>query len=77
MTEQEDAKALFDANQKDLEERVRGFNGEMIPLLSKYKLGIGARLNMNVGSITPEIFFANDDKPKAPAETKDKLEAAE
>ena len=31
------------SNQDDLKTRVKGFNEELIPLLGKYKLGLGAQ----------------------------------
>lgn len=48
----------------DLETRVKGFNEELIPLLGKYKLGLGAQaLILPDGRLAakPHLF---DDTPK-------------
>ena len=59
---------------KDLEARVKGFNEELIPLLGKYKIGLGAQaLILPDGRLAarPHLF---DDTPKE-AETP-KVESA-
>lgn len=52
------------SNQDDIAVRVKGFNGELIPLLGKYKLGLGAQaLILPDGRLAakPSLF---DDTPK-------------
>lgn len=62
----------INAMNADLEVRVKGFNEELIPLLGKYKVGLGAVAFLTPdGSVAarPQLF---DDKKKeadAPAES--------
>lgn len=70
------------AENKDLENRVRAFNAELIPLLGKYKLGLGSRPELakidNGGYVIaarPELF--DDSNPKVePKKEEDGLAAA-
>ena len=55
---------------KDLEERVKGFNAELLPKLGKFKLGLGAvPFFLPDGKVAarPQLFDAKNLKdPKAP-----------
>jgi hypothetical protein len=58
-------KELLEEKQKDLQKRVEGFNGEMIKLLGKYKLSLGAvALISNDGRILARPQLFDDSKPK-------------
>lgn len=58
--------------QKDLDERVKGFNEEMIPLLGKYHVGLGAvPMMLADGRIGAKPALLDDTKPvvgETPAE---------
>lgn len=63
----EPTKEEVEAKAKDLQKRVEGFNSELIPLLGKYELGLGAQAFITPQGIVaarPQLF----DDPKKPAE---------
>ena len=52
----------------DLQNRVKGFNEKMIPLLREYKLGLGAQpLLTNDGRVVAKPIVFDDSKAHAPA----------
>ena len=60
--------------QEDLNNRVKGFNEKLIPLLAEFKLGLGAiPLILNDGRIAakPQIF--DDSKVEEKVETKEEV----
>ena len=63
--------------EEDLEERIKGFNAEIIPLLGKYELGLAA-----VAKILPDGRISADPvivtvRGKKPAEVKDQTKPEE
>ncbi len=53
----------------DLQNRVKDFNGELIPILKKYKIGIAAvPFIAPDGRVFAHVSFFNDDKPKVGSE---------
>lgn len=59
-----------------LDERVKGFNADLIPLLGKWKLGLGAQpMLTDDGRIAARPAMFDDSKPKE--EPKVALDAAE
>ena len=64
MTEEnQQPKPLTPEEQKDLEKRVKAFNGEMIPLLEKYKLGLGSTAGLTKdGRIHSQPIIFDDSK---------------
>lgn len=62
--------------QKDLETRVKAFNEELIPLLGKYKVGLGAiPFIAPNGTLAarPNLFDDNKNLPEEPIEEKSEL----
>lgn len=53
------------ARQEDLDNRVKEFNAELIPLLGKHKLALGAiPLILPNGTLAAKPQLINDDKPE-------------
>lgn len=54
----------------DLQKRVEGFNAELIPLLGKYRLGLGATANLTPDGrvfARPQLFDDTKKEEAAPA----------
>lgn len=54
----------------DLQKRVEGFNSELIPLLGKYRLGLGATANLTPDGrvfARPQLFDDTKKEEVAPA----------
>jgi hypothetical protein len=59
--------------QKELSERAQKFNAELIPLLGKYKLGLGAiPVLLPDGRIAAQPQLFDDSKPKEPPKVEEK-----
>ena len=66
MTENTQKPPMTDEEKKDLEERSKAFNAELIALLGKYKLGLTSRpLITPDGRIGSAPLIIDDSKPKA------------
>lgn len=67
-----------EAEAKGLQLRVQGFQGELIPLLGKYKVGLGAQAYIvSDGRIAARPIIFDDSKPKTtPDENTDTPETA-
>ncbi len=73
----EDEQKAQAAVQEDLAERTKHFNEELIPLLGKYRLGLGAQsLLTNDGRITARPILVDDSRPQEEQKT-DSVEVAE
>lgn len=69
MTQDENQKAY----QEDLQKRVESFNGDLIPLLGKYELGLSAiPFITNDGRIAAKPNVFDDRKPKDGGENAEK-----
>lgn len=58
----------------DLQKRVEAFNAELIPLLSKYQLGLGATANLTPDGrvfCRPQLFDDTKKEETAPAPVSD------
>lgn len=61
--------ALTPEQQADLNKRVEAFNGELIPLLGKYKLGLGASAGLTPDGrvfARPQLFDDSQKKEETP-----------
>lgn len=58
------AEAQMPKEAADLQERVKAFNSELIPLLGKYKLGLGAHPALTPDGRIVAVPHMFDDTPK-------------
>lgn len=71
---EEEAQAV----QEDLQNRVKAFNAELIPLLGKHELALGAvPLILPNGTLAARPQLFNDDKPEGEGDGEDHTEAPE